>query len=46
MAGLAQGYAGVLPALFNVVGVRGWWLVADTARKFFDLLQVLAFCLV
>jgi hypothetical protein len=46
MAGLAQGYAGVLPALLDVVSVRRWWLVTDTAGKFFDLLQVLAFCLV
>jgi hypothetical protein len=46
MAGLAQGYAGVLPALLDVVSVRGRCFVAHTAGKLFDLLQVLAFCFV
>lgn len=36
MAGLAQGHAGVLAVLLDVVGIRWPGFVADAAGQFFD----------
>lgn len=42
MAVVAQGYAGVLAMLFNVVGATGWGSVANTTGQAFNPRQVFA----
>ena len=36
MTVLAEGYAGVLAVLFDVVGIRGWGIVTNATGKLLD----------
>lgn len=43
VAVFAQGYAGVLQALFDVVGIGGPWRVTDGTGQFLDPFEVFSF---